>query len=297
MKQQSVETEEDWGDKYGINPPKWLNEHPAIVRRGVVVDQLLRHFHVYQTAWFVDPGIIVKIPRPDTHEISFYRELQKDPESRNYIMPCEIVDDEKHPLMIFPIVSVIYAQQHAFRWPWSRVLKYYDDMLQTVTFLHHRRIAHMDIAMDNFLFSDKDEVLFGQQMHADRPYIIDFERSRQLPLGPGLQPPIDLPPSIIPKPGGIIRRDPYSWDMYCLGWSFYHVYEVNLYRAKSLAPRLVTWYFEWVRGKADCPCPKICSCRPDAHRARYVLFGVRFLVHLLELTDGIFCYTARLFRA
>ena len=51
----------------------------------------------------------------------------------------------------------------------------------------------------------------------ERTYIIDFDTSRQLSLGPGDQHAITLPPTQLPPPNHHTHFDPYSWDIYCLG--------------------------------------------------------------------------------
>ena len=52
------------------------------------------------------------------------------------------------------------------------------------------------------------------RVEAGRVYIIDFDRSRRLPLKQGAQGPVILPDTICSPPSGITKLDPYSWDVY-----------------------------------------------------------------------------------
>ena len=74
-----------------------------------------------------------------------------------------------------------------------------------------------DLRSDNLLYAREWEVKYHKEIVLGKLYIIDFSESRQLSLGPGQQPPIDLPKSIIPKPLDMQRLDPYAFDVYCLG--------------------------------------------------------------------------------
>ena len=66
------------------------------------------------------------------------------------------------------------------------------------------------------------------QTKAGRVYIIDFDRSRQLELGPGRQPPIELPSTRRKHPLKMQSFDPYSWDVYCMGKLFEELSMVSL---------------------------------------------------------------------
>ena len=101
--------------------------------------------------------------------------------------------------------------------------------------MHDRHIAHFvriyvflpvsiaahgvvqDLRSDNLLYARRRDVEYHKEIELGKLYIIDFSESRQLSLGPGQQPPIHLPQSIIPKPLDMQRFDPYSFDVYCLG--------------------------------------------------------------------------------
>ena len=97
--------------------------------------------------------------------------------------------------------------------------------------MHSRNIAHLDICLDNFVYEKKVDA-HGRLIPPGQPYMIDFEMSRELPLGPGRQPAIDLPPSQMQKPDGVTRLDPYSWDMRCFGDFCFVVLEVRPFRAR-----------------------------------------------------------------
>ena len=66
------------------------------------------------------------------------------------------------------------------------------------------------------------------QTKAGRVYIIDFDRSRQLELGPGRQPAVVLPLTQYKPPLQMKAFDPYSWDVYCMGKLFEQLTKVGL---------------------------------------------------------------------
>ena len=73
---------------------------------------------------------------------------------------------------------------------------------------------------------------------AGRVYIIDFDRSRQLELGPGHQSAIELPSTQCEPPLQMKSFDPYAWDVYCMGKLFEWLTEVRLY-SLSFSPAAV----------------------------------------------------------
>ena len=78
------------------------------------------------------------------------------------------------------------------------------------------------------------------QTKAGRVYIIDFDRSRQLALGPGRQSPIELQSTQYKHPLQMTSFDPYSWDVYCMGMLFQRLMNVSLLSLVSgLALRLI----------------------------------------------------------
>ena len=74
-----------------------------------------------------------------------------------------------------------------------------------------------DICYDNVVTALPRDVPFHSEVVPRRVYLIDFNTSKRLTLGPGAQPAITLPPTQTPPPHGLKHFDPYSWDMYCLG--------------------------------------------------------------------------------
>lgn len=94
-------------------------------------------------------------------------------------------------------------------------------------YLHNQHIAHLDIALDNFVCNFKRDAN-GRIIRPGYPYLVDFETSQELPLGPGRQSAVELPPSQYPKPGGLTHMDPYSWDIYCVGYFLKVVVAVRL---------------------------------------------------------------------
>ena len=74
-----------------------------------------------------------------------------------------------------------------------------------------------DICVANVVVAFPEHAITDSRLVEGKVYIIDFHTSQQLPLGPGRQPPIVLPPSQEKKPLGVTTLDPYSFDVYCAG--------------------------------------------------------------------------------
>ena len=69
--------------------------------------------------------------------------------------------------------------------------------------------------------SRPEDVIQDVRVVPNKWYIIDYQTSQQLKLGPGAQPAIPLPENTqVRKPDGITSLDPYAWDVYCLGWIY-----------------------------------------------------------------------------
>ena len=96
---------------------------------------------------------------------------------------------------------------------------------------------------DNLLYARRWDVKYHKEIELGNLYIIDFSESRQLGFGPGQQPPIDLPKSIIPKPLDMQRLDPYTFDVYCLGMVIDVTLTVCIF-FKRVGPRsqLIPWF-------------------------------------------------------
>ncbi|TBU55748.1 hypothetical protein BD310DRAFT_1027832 [Dichomitus squalens] len=167
----------------------------------------------------------------------------------------------------------------------SSILDVIDQILEGVAYLHDQRIAHMDLWDGNVLAATEQE---ARRVEAGRVYIIDFDRSRRLPLKPGVQGPVSLPDTVCRHPPGITQLDPYSWDVYCIGDMLRSYLRVGLlteefslttssktmYRENPIAS-IARLYVNWLIGN-ERGCKAACRCRPTAHRARQVLTIVRW---------------------
>lgn len=159
-----------------------------------------------------------------------------------------------------------------------------------------------DLRFDNLLLTTRWDVEYHKGLELDKVYIIDFSESWRLRLGPGQQPPIDLPQSIIPKPHNMQRFDPYSFDVYCLGRVLESTLIVRL--AHTIPPRdrsLITitqlayrsrpksWllqrYVQWLVG-AERGCTGVCRCRPTAQRARQVIVVLQWAIRGWTLLES-----------
>ena len=109
--------------------------------------------------------------------------------------------------------------------------------------MHDRHVAHMvrtlqaqprraylsdastgrvqDVFDENILLVSRRKQWQSPRLVPRRAYFIDFGCSLRLPLGPGVQPAVELPDTIWERPReGVTRFDPYAWDMLRVGRTF-----------------------------------------------------------------------------
>ncbi|KAI0324124.1 hypothetical protein GY45DRAFT_1263479, partial [Cubamyces sp. BRFM 1775] len=200
---------------FGGVPGRALH-HPEIQRRGIKLAGALKPGVVFR-AGPDGPQFIIKVLDLNTEELPIYERLLRESDKpHNHTIPCEIYR-EGHPLLIMPFLipfdSLFIRDCLSLR----RLLHIFQELAEGVEFLHKRRIAHLDICFNNIVGALAEHVSEHPSLICGRPYIIDFDTSRQLALGPGSHHAITLPPSQLPPPDGLKHFDPYSWDVYCLG--------------------------------------------------------------------------------
>ncbi|KAL7284589.1 hypothetical protein ACG7TL_001883 [Trametes sanguinea] len=204
-------------------PPR-LKNHPEIVRRGLQLEPAypmkvahsLRQGVVYRSSHLINPQYVVKILDTDTEERDIYTRLLRDLRCpRNPAIPGELTPPEvDHPLLIMPalqrsgMLSILDASFY-------EMLGYCLQFMEGVEYLHDQHIVHLDLCTDNVVTASNVRPHPHPDVIPGKVYIIDFDSSRQLSLGPGAHPAIKLPPSQVPKPNGLEHLDPYSWDVYC----------------------------------------------------------------------------------
>ncbi|KAI0746351.1 hypothetical protein C8Q80DRAFT_1235064 [Daedaleopsis nitida] len=260
-----------------IQPPQWLIDHPALKTRNIDLSEHVGPLKLgcaFYTAHLDCPNYAIKITEPNSEEADIYDKLMSHPMGPpNHTLPCNVIrSDTEKPILIMPFLRDLMS---VGQWQWSlgTLLRQFSQILEGVEFLHNAHVAHLDIAVSNLIFAYNQEVAARHEgIKFDKIYIIDFGESRQLDFGPEQQPPIDLPPSQIPKPNGITRLDPYSWDMYCVGRVFRSLAKFTFENRGDSVPRMLTRYISWVIGdEEENRCISVCRCRPTARRAREAL--------------------------
>ncbi|KAH9886279.1 hypothetical protein C8Q73DRAFT_716133 [Cubamyces lactineus] len=182
---------------------------------------------------------------------------------------------EGHPLLIMPYLRdlttclVVEARTPAY------LFDMFYQLAEGIEYLHSLHIAHMDVCHDNFVAALPQDAQSHPAVVPRRVYLIDFDTSKQLTLGPGAHSAIVLPPTQITPPHGLTHFDPYSWDVHCLGHVFedlMQTYSSDGKRVPWIARRVARWLIGNERG-----CHTACRCRPTARQVRRVLSAVRFL--------------------
>ncbi|KAJ8472631.1 hypothetical protein ONZ51_g8391 [Trametes cubensis] len=205
--------------RYGGVPDRLLH-HPEILRRGIKLTDALKPGIVFR-AGLDDPAFVVKVLNTDTQELQIYdRLLSRVRAPRNHTVPVDIYRDG-HPLLIMPYLRNLTRFMLAEARTSARLLDIFYQLAEGLEYLHSLHIAHLDVCHDNFVAALPEDAESHPAVVSRRIYVIDFDTSRQLTLGPGVHCAITLPPTQIPPPNGLKHFDPYSWDVYCLG----HVFE------------------------------------------------------------------------
>ncbi|KAI0655848.1 hypothetical protein C8Q70DRAFT_1122396, partial [Cubamyces menziesii] len=204
--------------RFGGVPDRLLH-HPEIRRRNINLTDALKPGIVFR-AGLDNPAYVVKVLNTDTEEMQIYDRLSGIHSSPKHIVPAEIYR-EGHPLLIMPylhnltICLVVEGHTPAY------LFDIFYQLVESLEYLHDLHIAHLDVCHDNFVVAVSEDAEAHPAVAPRRTYLIDFDTSRQLTLGPGVHSAITLPPTQITPPSGLKHFDPYSWDVYCLG----HVFE------------------------------------------------------------------------
>ncbi|KAI0350791.1 hypothetical protein OH77DRAFT_1005117 [Trametes cingulata] len=283
--------EYDATDKYGV--PGWLRNHPELRRRGILLKEFLKPTIVYHTATFDGLDHVVKVVEEDSREADIYRLLQSHQSPRNHTIPCEIIESAgQQPILLMPSLS---SMDHAGLpdWPLSRMLSVFLQVVEAVEYLHDHNIVHLDICNGNILMATEYEARADARLVAGRVYLIDFETSRQLGAGPGVQGTIPVPPAQIKPPPGIERVDPYSWDIYCLGKLFERMAK-GVYCRRPALPWTVSRITQWMVGNEQ-GCIGICHRRPTVGQTRWVLCVWLWVTYCGEFFSGLAQHTLHLF--
>ncbi|PIL34799.1 hypothetical protein GSI_02586 [Ganoderma sinense ZZ0214-1] len=202
-----------------LEVPDWLKTHPDLLARGINLHTAIKPYgNLYYTVRPYGSTIalhIVKVLDPATEEGPICERLQSDLSSPNHGLPSEIIPSEPR-LLVMPLVGHIECIDYRNRTA-GFFLDLFHQIIEGVDYLHRLQIAHLDICIANVVYAFPEDAATDPRLVADKVYIIDFHTSRQLALGPGIQPPILLPSSQEKKPAGVTTLDPYSFDVYCAG--------------------------------------------------------------------------------
>ncbi|KAJ8474866.1 hypothetical protein ONZ51_g6945 [Trametes cubensis] len=250
-----------------LEVPSRLKSHPEVIRRGLEPTDPWKVGVVYSTSMLKEPLYYIKILDTDTEEAAIFQQLSRQVDTRNHTIPGELTPPETgHPLLITPAMSDFSAL-----------------LIEGIEYMHDLRITHMDICPGNVLVADPQIDRRYSGVEPGKVYLIDFGSSLQLPLGPGSQHAITLPPSQFRPENGITCFDPYSWDVYCAALTMQQTLK-TCYRNDP--PRIACLYADWLKGK-ERGCKAVCHCRPTARRARQVLTGVLWLVRAWEQVKNV----------
>nr|VWO95359.1 Cytochrome P450 monooxygenase CYP52X1 [Ganoderma boninense] len=218
-----------------LQVPEALKTHSELIKRGVILDEPLNIGSVYATHAFQPPRFVVKVLSPASEEEAIISRLQHDRSARNHLIPCEIIPSDPALLLMPSVCNIAWPmrRERNFFIKLCTLLKVFRQIAEGIDHLHSLRIAHLDMCFGNVMIAAPHVEREHPRTKAGRVYIIDFDRSRQLDLGPGLHPPIELPSTQYEPPLQMKTFDPYSWDVYCMGRLFEHLTEVSIPSASS----------------------------------------------------------------
>ncbi|KAI0737952.1 hypothetical protein C8Q80DRAFT_287697 [Daedaleopsis nitida] len=252
-----------------LAPPEWLENHPELTHRNIVLEAPLKPFCAWRTNFLKSiPQYAVKVIPSDGTEEPFL------------IMPC---------LESLPIHDRRTCSTRPF-------LNIFRQVIEGIEFLHRLQIAHMDMYDGQVLMATERDLADHKELEADKIYIIDFGTALRLQYGPGYQPAVGLPETCCKPPLGMTRFDPYSWDIYCTGIMLKSVAEQTSYITKQDVPWIVWRYTDWLIGK-ERGCTTLCHCRPSARRARQVLVAILCAIRIWDASVGALLYSRKLVKS
>ncbi|KAI9069816.1 hypothetical protein FKP32DRAFT_1586615 [Trametes sanguinea] len=261
-----------------LEVPARLKSHPEVIRLGLDPVDPAKIGVVYRARVLNKPQYYIKIVDTSTQEAEVYKRLSQCLATPNHTIPGELTPPEAgHPLLITPALSgfIIYIATASSL---SETLAFFYQMMEGIEYMHSMNIAHMDVCPANIVAASlrTDQPYPG--VEPAKLYFIDFGSSLQLPLGPGVQGAIPLPPSQYGLILDIKHFDPYSWDIHCAALTMRHTLE-------SLQPQQLTFlmrlYIGWLEGN-ERGCLGACHCCPTARRARQVLAGFLWGIRIWE---------------
>ncbi|KAI0076815.1 hypothetical protein K474DRAFT_1622288 [Panus rudis PR-1116 ss-1] len=274
-------TDPDTGEIDILGIPEQLKSHPEILRRGLVLREPAKPGVVFTTTQDEKPCHVVKVLKPDSEERSIYEYLsQHDLASPNHTIPFEL-SKLGHPLLIMPHISRMNSLRLDRNTGWTsyELLGLFLQLTEGIEFLHRHHIAHMDYSWTNTLIAYPEDLVNDKRLVEGKVYIIDFDWSKRLKYGAGVQRAITLTPTQIEPPNGLKHFDPYAWDVYCLGHTCEIILKINW---KEQPPWIALWYARWLKG-TERGCTGVCRCRPTARHARRVLGLLRSFAYVSNM--------------
>ncbi|TBU26185.1 hypothetical protein BD311DRAFT_849966 [Dichomitus squalens] len=266
-----------------LKVPQFLQNHAELTRRGITLEGPIKPFVVYETSWRNAPHIVVKILSPESQEADISERLQADIRSPNHAIPSEVIPSEP-PLLLMPCLSPLNCVGLRTK-PLSFVLYFFSQIVEGLQHLHLQQIVHLDVCVNNLVVAVNNSMTLDRRVELGKIYFIDFQTSQQLQLPPGIQPAITLPQSQVRPPPNIKQFDPYSWDVYCLGYLLRNRLKFHCL-SKPKWPWIACRYIDWLIG-TERGCTVACHCRPTALRAHQVLTVIRWAVHVCDVLGKI----------
>ncbi|KAJ8469924.1 hypothetical protein ONZ51_g8668 [Trametes cubensis] len=194
------EIDED-GEIMILEVPARLKTHPEVIRRGFELEPATpcKIGVVYRTSVLKEPLYYIKILDTDTDEAAVFQRLShycRDP--RNHTIPGELTPpDAGHPLLITPSLS--HFETLALAGSDSRLHRTLSMFLQLMEGYNsaQKLLIAQDICLGNVVAAHWGTHHYPG-VKPGKVYFIDFGSSLQLPLGPGQQHAITLPPEPVP---------------------------------------------------------------------------------------------------
>lgn len=204
---------------------QWNKEQlHALQEHGITPDTTADLFgYVWRAVHEDGLGVVIKMLRKDSPEVSILRKMLSLPSPRNKVIPGYFIECSDCFIYVMPQLEIVYGLQWCKNVTFEAMMRHFQMVIDHIEFMHENNMAFVDIWWDNLVWSQNGYSSAGFNLPADVIYFIDFGSARMLPAGPDSGIVVadwkKRPSGKSPPPEGTDAVDPYAYDVYMLNYT------------------------------------------------------------------------------